>query len=81
VLEFYIVPQQRELQVPHQLNFRTKDWGGVEGMWEEIRGFPIPGGDGTLTLRDLIDETPKGQMTKVISEEKVFETWYHCRVV
>jgi len=64
-------------------NFRTTDWGegGAESMIKDVRDFPIPGGDGTLTLGDLIDKTPKQQMAKVMLEEKVFETWYHNRTV
>ncbi|KAK3833843.1 MAG: hypothetical protein JOS17DRAFT_789210 [Linnemannia elongata] len=64
-------------------NFRTTDWGeeGAEGMCNDIRDFPIVGGDGTLTLGDLIDNTPKDQMAKVMLEEKVFDTWHHCRTV
>ncbi|KAG0066536.1 hypothetical protein BGZ89_007181 [Linnemannia elongata] len=64
-------------------NFRTTDWGegGADSMCNDVRDFPIPGGDGTLTLGDVIDKTPKDQMTKVMLEEKVFDTWYHCRTV
>ncbi|KAF9340684.1 hypothetical protein BGZ91_000739, partial [Linnemannia elongata] len=64
-------------------NFRTTDWGegGAEGMCNDVRNFPISGGDGTLTLGDLIDKTPKDQMAKVMLEEKVFDTWHHCRTV
>ncbi|KAF9131763.1 hypothetical protein BGW39_001365 [Mortierella sp. 14UC] len=64
-------------------SFRTTDWGegGADSMCKEVRDFPIPGGDGTLTLGDLIDKTPKEQMAKVMLEEKVFDTWFHCRTV
>ncbi|KAK3842219.1 MAG: hypothetical protein J3R72DRAFT_490643 [Linnemannia gamsii] len=64
-------------------SFRTTDWGegGADSMCKDVRDFPIPGGDGTLTLGDLIDKTPKDQMAKVMLEEKVFDTWYYCRAV
>ncbi|KAF9131762.1 hypothetical protein BGW39_001364 [Mortierella sp. 14UC] len=64
-------------------NFRSTDWGegGADSMCNDVRDFPIPGGDGTLTLGDLIDNTPKDQMVKILLEEKVFDTWYHCRTV
>ncbi|KAF9928057.1 hypothetical protein FBU30_002657 [Linnemannia zychae] len=54
-------------------NFRSTDWGpeGAEEMCKEVRDFPICGGDGTLTLGDLIDQTPKDQMAKVMLEEKL----------
>ncbi|OAQ29847.1 FAD/NAD(P)-binding domain-containing protein [Linnemannia elongata AG-77] len=47
-----------------------------------IKDFPIiSGGDKILTFQDLMDRTPKIQMTKVMLEEKVFRTWYDCRTV
>ncbi|KAG0199147.1 hypothetical protein BGX33_011862 [Mortierella sp. NVP41] len=62
---------------------QRSDWGesATEDMCKEVHDFPIPDGDGTLTLGDLIDSTPKEQMTKVMLEEKVFDTWYHGRTV
>ncbi|KAG0204434.1 hypothetical protein BGX28_003616 [Mortierella sp. GBA30] len=64
-------------------SFRNSEWGNeaAQAMCNEVRDFPIPGGDGTLTLGDLIDNTPKQQITKVMLEEKVFDTWYHGRTV
>ncbi|KAG0204437.1 hypothetical protein BGX28_003619 [Mortierella sp. GBA30] len=63
--------------------FRNSEWGteATETMCNDVRGFPIPGGDGALTLGDLIDNTPKDQITKAVLEEKVFDTWYHGRTV
>ncbi|KAK3838995.1 MAG: hypothetical protein J3R72DRAFT_447905 [Linnemannia gamsii] len=64
-------------------NLRRLGWGeeAAEAMCNDIRDFPVPGGDGTLTLADLIDATPKNQMTKVMLEEKIFDTWFHGRSV
>lgn len=51
-------------------------------MCEEVKDFPIiGGGDKKLTLKDLMDLTPSGQFSKVMLEEKVFETWYSGRTV
>lgn len=51
-------------------------------MCELSRDFPvISGGDKLVTMGDLIDWTPKDLITKVMLEEKVFETWYDGRVV
>ncbi|KAF9184637.1 hypothetical protein BGZ51_003221 [Haplosporangium sp. Z 767] len=63
--------------------FMNTDWGPekAEAMTNLVREFPIPGGDGTLTLGGLIDNTPKAQISKVALEEKVFETWYHGRTI
>ncbi|KAG0290278.1 hypothetical protein BGZ96_006279 [Linnemannia gamsii] len=62
---------------------QRSDWGegATETMCNEVRDFLIPGGDGSLTLGDLIDGTSRNQMTKVMLEEKVFDTWYHGRTV
>lgn len=64
-------------------SFRNSEWGAeaAEAMCNEVRDFPIPGGNGTLTLGDLIDNTPKSQISKVMLEEKVFDTWYGARTV
>ncbi|KAF9132371.1 hypothetical protein BG015_003725 [Linnemannia schmuckeri] len=62
---------------------QRSDWGegATETMCNEVRGLPIPGGDGSLIMGDLIDGTPRSQITKVMLEEKVFDTWYHGRTV
>ncbi|KAF9410340.1 hypothetical protein BGZ94_001678 [Podila epigama] len=64
-------------------SFRNTEWGpeAAEQMCKEVRDFAIPGGDGALTMGDLIDNTPKHLISKVMLEEKVFETWYSGRTV
>ncbi|KAF9563169.1 hypothetical protein EC968_004977 [Mortierella alpina] len=64
-------------------SFRRSEWSSeaAEAMCKEVQHFPIPGGDGTLTLGDIISNTPKEFISKVMLEEKVFETWYHGRSV
>ncbi|KAG0010495.1 hypothetical protein BGZ80_001438 [Entomortierella chlamydospora] len=47
-------------------------------MANACRGFPCPYGG---TLADLIDKTPVDRISKVLLEEKFFETWYHGRTV
>lgn len=63
--------------------FRSTDWGSglAEAMCREVQNFPIPGGNGKLTLADLIVNTPRDQIAKVTLEEKVFESWYGGRTV
>ncbi|KAF8985199.1 hypothetical protein BGZ46_005562 [Entomortierella lignicola] len=63
--------------------FRSTEWGpeGAYDMCNDIRDFPIPGGNGTLTLGDIIENTPKERISKVALEEKVFDKWYHRRIV
>jgi len=50
-------------------------------MCKEVRNFPVPGGNGQLVLGDLIDRTPKEYISKVMLEEKLFDTWYGGRTV
>ncbi|KAG0037389.1 hypothetical protein BGZ82_002631 [Podila clonocystis] len=53
--------------------FRNSEWGpeAAEQMCNEVRDFAIPGGDGNLTMADLIDNTPKHLISKVMLEEKM----------
>ncbi|KAG0330714.1 hypothetical protein BG000_011560 [Podila horticola] len=66
-------------------SFRNSEWGpeAAEVMCKEVRHFKIPGGkDGEiLTIGDLIDRTPKDLISKVMLEEKIFDTWYGGRTV
>ncbi|KAG0314831.1 hypothetical protein BGZ97_008899 [Linnemannia gamsii] len=59
----------------------NSEWGPIaaQSMCDDTRGFPIPGGNGTLTMGDLYDRTPKNLISKVMLEEKVFETWHYGR--
>ncbi|KAF9585756.1 hypothetical protein BGW38_000880 [Lunasporangiospora selenospora] len=56
------------------------EWGAgaAETMCDRIRDYPFTEG---ISVGDLIDQTPKGQISKVMLEEKLFETWYHSRTV
>ncbi|KAG0039334.1 hypothetical protein BGZ82_008663 [Podila clonocystis] len=66
-------------------SFRNSEWGpeAAESMCQEVRNFKVPGGkDGkVLTMGDIIDLTPKDLISKVMLEEKVFDTWYSGRTV
>ncbi|KAF8983517.1 hypothetical protein BGZ52_000839 [Haplosporangium bisporale] len=66
-------------------SFRNSEWGpeAAEVMCKEVRHFKVPGGkDGhILTIGDLIDRTPKELISKVMLEEKIFDTWYGGRTV
>ena len=51
-------------------------------MCEQVKDFPIVSGGGKgLTLGDLFEWSDKGQISKVMLEEKVFTTWYGGRTV
>ncbi|KAG9073173.1 hypothetical protein KI688_000960 [Linnemannia hyalina] len=66
---------------------RTREWGddSTDVMIEGVRTFPIPAGSeglgGNKTIGDLIDKTPRDNISKVFLEEKLFETWSYGRVV
>ncbi|KAF9371874.1 hypothetical protein CPC16_002789, partial [Podila verticillata] len=66
-------------------SFRNSEWGPeqAESMCKEVRHFKVPiGKEGvTVTMGDLIDKTPKDMISKVMLEEKIFETWFGGRTV
>ncbi|KAG0035784.1 hypothetical protein BGZ82_005122, partial [Podila clonocystis] len=57
--------------------------GATEVMCEQVRHLQVPiSRDGrNMTVGDLIDISPKDSISKVILEEKVFDTWYGGRTV
>ncbi|KAF9320283.1 hypothetical protein BG003_006673 [Podila horticola] len=65
--------------------FRNSEWGpeDAEALAREVRPFKVPGGkDGRVrTLGEYIDRTPREQMSKVMLEEIVFDSWYGGRTV
>ncbi|KAI7830180.1 hypothetical protein BC939DRAFT_439767 [Gamsiella multidivaricata] len=67
-------------QIRQEHHIRSSDWGPmqVQEMADTCRDFVCPYGG---TLADLIDKTPMDRISKVLLEEKFFETWYHNRVV
>ncbi|KAG9071547.1 hypothetical protein KI688_005759 [Linnemannia hyalina] len=63
---------------------KYEDWGpdATRTMCEEVKDFPIiAGGDTKLTIGDLIEWSPKEYVSKVMLEEKVFDTWYEGRTL
>ncbi|KAF9919339.1 hypothetical protein BX616_007063 [Lobosporangium transversale] len=67
-------------QIRQEHNIRSSDWGPsqVKEMINQCRDFVCPYGG---TLADVIDKTPTDRISKVLLEEKFFETWYHERTV
>ncbi|KAF9947740.1 hypothetical protein BGZ70_002527 [Mortierella alpina] len=63
-------------------NFRCSDWGPemVDAMIKDVRDFPVPCGK-KVTMGDLIDASVKDDISKVMLEEKMFETWHFGRTV
>lgn len=60
--------------------FKNIEWGpeANEAVIKDVRDFPCPLGG---TMGDLIDATPQDRISRVFLEEKLFETWYHGRIV
>ncbi|KAF9406268.1 hypothetical protein BGZ94_003174 [Podila epigama] len=68
---------------PHLLHDgegRARDWypETVVEICEDVRTFKCPFGGSVM---DLIEATPKGLVSKVLLEEKMYRTWYNGRVV
>ncbi|KAF9292900.1 hypothetical protein BGZ88_006000 [Linnemannia elongata] len=66
--------------------FRESDnsqWGphAAQAMVDETRHFPLAIGTKKMTMGDLYDMTPQGRISKVMLEEKVFQTWHSGRTV
>lgn len=62
---------------------KYSEWGpeATEVMCNNVRDFAVPGGDGKLTMGDLIDNTSKDFIAKGMLAERVFETWSFGRIV
>lgn len=57
-----------------------RDWcpETIVEICEDVRNFKCPYGGSVM---DLIEATPKGMVSKVLLEEKMYRTWYHGRIV
>lgn len=75
--------QELSSSLDKQESNHNSEWGpeAAEAMCNDVRHLTIPGGNGSMTMGDLIDRTPKDLISKVMLEEKVFDTWYGDRVV
>ncbi|KAG0267403.1 hypothetical protein BG011_005688 [Mortierella polycephala] len=65
-------------------NHCESDWGpdAAQAMCNKVRDFVMPSVTKTSkTMGDLIDQTPKELVSKVVLEEKVFDTWHAGRTV
>lgn len=66
-------------------SYRNSEWGkeATELWCKQIYDYPITvGPEGSqMTMGKMLDKTPKDLISKVMLEEKVFDTWYHGRTV
>ncbi|KAG0368629.1 hypothetical protein BGX24_002746 [Mortierella sp. AD032] len=60
--------------------FRNSETGpeANQGIIGAVQDFPVTFGG---KLGEIIDATPKDKISKVLLEEKLFETWYHGDIV
>ncbi|KAG0040747.1 hypothetical protein BGZ82_010565 [Podila clonocystis] len=77
----YAVKNLNEVSSKANDFFRNSEWGpeAAEAMCKEVRDFPVARNN--MTLGDLFDRTPKDLISKVMLEEKLFDTWYGDRIV
>ncbi|KAG0217354.1 hypothetical protein BGX33_010767 [Mortierella sp. NVP41] len=63
--------------------YQNAQWGpyAAQTMCDETKHFPLSIGNRNLTMGDLYDWTPKELISKVMLEEKVFQTWYSGRTI
>ncbi|KAF9099768.1 hypothetical protein BGX29_004969 [Mortierella sp. GBA35] len=60
----------------------NSQWGShaAQAMCDETREFPLPIGTKKMTMGDLYDLTAPDLISKVMLEEKVFQTWHSGRI-
>ncbi|KAF9906711.1 hypothetical protein EC991_000373 [Linnemannia zychae] len=75
-----VMVQVKNQAVAQEQRFRSSNWGpeANNDLIEEVKDFPITFGG---TLGDIIAATPKERISKVMLEEKLFDTWYYSNVV
>ncbi|KAG0093805.1 hypothetical protein BGZ92_001550 [Podila epicladia] len=73
------VKKQLDTRAADEESFRSSEWGPEvnEALIREVSNFKTIHGD----LGSLIGQTPKDKISRVFLEDKMFETWYHGRVV
>ncbi|KAF9954679.1 hypothetical protein BGZ72_004407 [Mortierella alpina] len=75
-----VVQQLADIAVAKDVMFRNSEWG-PEAIEETIADIQdLPNGMGG-TMADLINATPRDRISKIMLEEKLFETWQHGRTV
>ena len=64
-------------------DLQSAEWGphGSQTMCDETRHFPLKLGNKNITMGDIYEWTPKEQTSKVLLEEKIFQTWHSGRTV
>ncbi|KAF8944547.1 hypothetical protein BGZ47_004103 [Haplosporangium gracile] len=81
-ISWNVILQLSTVKEASEHKFKNSEWGPetCEPMVKEVRNFLIPFGNNN-TLGDLIDATPRDNISRVFLEDKLFETWHHGRTV
>ncbi|OAQ26110.1 FAD/NAD(P)-binding domain-containing protein [Linnemannia elongata AG-77] len=78
-----VMAQVTDPEEARQMRQNNLEWRpeATESLVNTIRNYPIAfGGEGAV-LGDILDVTPKDVRSKVMLEEKLFETWYDGNIV
>jgi hypothetical protein len=65
---------------PEDRNFKFSEWG-PEATWPMVEQFSHMRTPYGGTIKDLVSNTPKEYITKIMLEDKAFKTWYSGRTV
>ncbi|KAF9136097.1 hypothetical protein BGW39_006893 [Mortierella sp. 14UC] len=78
-----VMAQLTDPEEARQMRENNIEWSAeaAESMVEKCRHCPIVFGGKGAVLGDILDVTPKDVMSKVMLEEKLFETWYNGNIV
>ncbi|KAF9155766.1 hypothetical protein BG015_008696 [Linnemannia schmuckeri] len=75
-----VMVQVKDQAEAKEQRFMNSEWGpeANEKLIDIVRDFPVTFGG---KLGEIIEATPKSGVSKVMLEEKLFETWYHGGIV
>ncbi|KAG0277549.1 hypothetical protein BGZ95_005751 [Linnemannia exigua] len=78
-----VMVQLTDPEEARQMRERNSEWSSeaAESMVDKCRSCPIAFGGKGAVLGDILDVTPKDVISKVMLEEKLFETWYNGNIV
>ncbi|KAF9911347.1 hypothetical protein EC991_003912 [Linnemannia zychae] len=78
-----VMAQLTDPKEAQQIRKSNTEWSAeaAESMAEKFRHCPIVFGGKDAVLGDILDFTPKDVISKVMLEEKLFETWYNGNIV
>ncbi|GJJ68650.1 hypothetical protein EMPS_00996 [Entomortierella parvispora] len=75
-----VISQIASIEEFEKIKFRNSEWGpeSNQEFINQVKDFKVPGAG---TLGNLIKATPEDGISRVLLEEKLYETWSHGRTV